>query len=118
MNGSTSDKFLYAVRNKKGLWFKNGRRYEDDNWVEDFQKARIYSRIGDARRTITCFMDDDDIANVVVFKVTEVRSIDDTERQEVRIDREEKKEKRKQLKKAKIKMEEAQREYQKQLSGV
>lgn len=48
--------FLYAVRNEKGQWFRRkGYGGSGDTWVDDFAKARIYSRIGPARGVISFF---------------------------------------------------------------
>lgn len=108
-----SNILFYAVRNKDGLWFKKSKRscYKD-NWVKEFEKARIYTRIVDARRVVTTVRGDDDIPGIVVFKVTEVRTIDDSERQDMRQDKEEKREKRRRVKKAKMKLGEAEKEYE------
>lgn len=104
---------FYAVRNKDGLWFKKSERsYYNDNWVKEFEKARIYTRIVDARRVVTTVRGDDDIPDIIVFKVTEVRTIDDSERQDIRQDKEEKREKRRCIKKAKMKLGKAEKEYE------
>lgn len=47
---------LYAVKNREGKWFRRkGYGGYGETWVADFSKARIYSRIGPARATVTFF---------------------------------------------------------------
>jgi hypothetical protein len=47
---------LYAVRNKEGQWFRRkGYGGYGKTWVDDFSKARIYTKIGPARGVITFF---------------------------------------------------------------
>ena len=105
---------LYAVRDKDGLYFTKSRSYED-SWVKDFKKARIYTRIGDARRVITTFMVEDDIPDVIVLDIVGSRVVDDRERQEIRIDKKDKDNKRSRVDNAKKKLEEADKEYKKSL---
>ena len=48
--------FLYAVRNSDGKWFRRkGYGGYGQTWVDDFTKARIYPKIGQARARITWF---------------------------------------------------------------
>lgn len=40
---------LYAIKNESGQWFRKGRY----GFVDDFSKARIYTKIGQARSIVT-----------------------------------------------------------------
>lgn len=45
---------LYTVRSKDGKWLRTkGYNGYGDNWVDDIQKAKIYTRIGPARSQVT-----------------------------------------------------------------
>jgi len=47
---------VYAVRNKKGQWFRaKGQGGYGKSWVDDINKAKIYPKSGGARRTVTWF---------------------------------------------------------------
>lgn len=45
---------FYLVRSQDGKWFRaKGMRGYGDSWVDDPQKARVYSKIGPARACVT-----------------------------------------------------------------
>lgn len=45
---------LYVVQNSEGKYFRaKGYGGYGDSWVEDINKARIYTKISNARRTVT-----------------------------------------------------------------
>jgi len=45
---------VYVVRNQEGKWFRSkGLNGAGDSWVDDFKKARIYTKIGPARSCVT-----------------------------------------------------------------
>ena len=47
---------LYAIKNQEGQWFRRkGYGGTGDTWVDDFGRARIYTRIGPARGVISFF---------------------------------------------------------------
>jgi hypothetical protein len=47
---------LYAVRNRDGKWFRSkGRGGYGDTWVADANKAKLYTKIGQARGRVTYF---------------------------------------------------------------
>ena len=74
---------LYAVRNQEGKYFKNiGYGGIGKNWVDSLDKARIYTKIGQARSRITYFAENHpsygrpELIELVVEKVVVV---DDSE---------------------------------------
>ena len=47
---------FYAVRNREGQWFhRKGMSGAGEHWREDVEEARIYNKIGHARRQVTYF---------------------------------------------------------------
>jgi hypothetical protein len=47
---------LFAVRNREGKWFRRkGYGGTGDSWVEEFARARIYTKIGPARGVVSFF---------------------------------------------------------------
>lgn len=47
---------VYAVRNTKGLFFRSkGYGGYGENWVKDLKDAKIYLKIGTARRVVTFY---------------------------------------------------------------
>jgi len=47
---------LYAVRNSDGKWFRSrGYGGYGDTWVEPLEKAKIYTKLGQARARVTFF---------------------------------------------------------------
>jgi len=80
-----SDELLvFGVRSKDGKWFRRkGFGGYGDSWVTELSRARIYNKIGHARTTVSFFAKQYPsygVPDVVEFKVTESRVIDETER--------------------------------------
>lgn len=75
---------IYAVQNQDGKWFRaKGMNGSGKTWVDDLKKAKIYPKIGPARRTITWFANtfpDFAIPALVKLKVTEIEVVVETER--------------------------------------
>jgi hypothetical protein len=48
---------MYAVRNSKGQWFQAKGRdsYNKKTWVDELEKAKFYTKIGQARARVTFF---------------------------------------------------------------
>ena len=47
---------LYVVRNREMKWFRaKGRDGYGDTWVDEIAKARIYTKLSQARATVTFF---------------------------------------------------------------
>jgi len=47
---------LYVIRNSAGQWFRaKGLNGSGNTWVDSLKDARIYTRIGPARGTVTFF---------------------------------------------------------------
>lgn len=47
---------LYIVVNQEGKYFRaKGRDGHGDSWITDIQKARIYTKLGPARSTVSFF---------------------------------------------------------------
>lgn len=75
---------MYAVQNQDGQWFRaKGMNGGGKTWVDDLKKAKIYPKIGAARRTVTWFANnfpDFAIPALVKLKVTEIEAVVETER--------------------------------------
>lgn len=116
MNDELNKLEFYAVRNREGQWFhRKGYSGTGDSWVEDVLQARIYNKIGHARRQVTFFAKNwpsFGVPEIVVFKVAEHHVIDETERFKKQREKEEKKAGIQRINTAKKRMEKAQREYE------
>jgi hypothetical protein len=79
---------LYAVRSQDGKWFRRkGYGGYGETWAEDFEKARIYNRIGPARGVVTWFAKrypEYGVPNLVRLVITKAVLVDETERVEKR----------------------------------
>ena len=79
---------LYAVRNKEGKWFRRkGYGGYGDTWADDFEKARIYNKIGPARGVVTWFAKrypEYGVPNLVRLIISKAELVDETERVEKR----------------------------------
>lgn len=79
---------LFAVRNQEGKYFhRKGYGGYGETWTSDFKKARIYTKIGQARAIVTFFADrwpEYGIPDVVQLMVTEVKVIKEEERVKTR----------------------------------
>lgn len=77
---------LYVVRNSEGKYFRaKGYGGSGESWVEDLQKARIYSRIGTARACVTFYATEpkykDFLPPVLVeLTISESKVLDEKER--------------------------------------
>lgn len=75
---------FFGVRSKDGKWFRRkGFSGYGESWVSELTKARIYNKIGHARQIVSFFAERHPsygVPDVVEFKVTESRVIDETER--------------------------------------
>lgn len=75
---------LYAVRNSEGKWFRRkGYGGYGKTWVDDFNKARIYNRIGPARGVISFFANnykEFPVAELVALEIENVIVLDETNR--------------------------------------
>ncbi len=87
---------LYAVRNKDGEWFRaKGYGGGGASWVDDIKKAKIYSKIGQARSRVTFFATnypEFGVPEIVKLKVSESEAVDETLRVEKSISSKKKKE--------------------------
>jgi hypothetical protein len=74
---------LYLVRNRKGKWFRaKGYEGSGDSWVEDINKARIYTKLAQARGRRTFFATnypDFGVPDIVELIVIGSRVIDDVD---------------------------------------
>lgn len=111
----TEELEFYAVRNKKGKWFRRkGYSGYGETWVDELSKARIYNKIGHARSQVTFFAENYPsygIPDIVVFKVIESHVINEKERLKKKREKAEKRSEIRRIKMAREKLEEAQREY-------
>jgi hypothetical protein len=76
---------LYAVRNSQGQWFRaKGYGGYGESWTDTFARARVYSKIGPARATISFFANSNKYPSpdLVRLCVTKVEVIDESERVE------------------------------------
>ena len=75
---------LYAVRNKKGKWFHaKGYSGYGDTWVDDINKAKIYTKIGQARGRVSFFANNYPkygTPDLIILKCTQMEVVDETER--------------------------------------
>lgn len=45
---------LYAIQNKEGEWFRRkGLNGSGESWVDNFEQARVFSKIGTARGVVS-----------------------------------------------------------------
>jgi hypothetical protein len=77
---------LFAVQNNQGQWFRaKGFGGHGNTWVDDFQKAKVYPKIGQARSRITFFATNYPTypaPKLVKLVISEVMVIDETDRVE------------------------------------
>lgn len=74
---------LYAVRNKKGQYFKNiGYGGHGKSWVDSLDKARIYTKIGQARSRVTWWAEnfpDYGAPELIELVIEKINVVDDSE---------------------------------------
>ncbi len=79
--------FLYAVRNSDGQWFRRkGYGGAGKSWVDNFESARIYNRIGPARAVISFFANnypEYPSPQLVQLVVNDIKVIDEASRVEM-----------------------------------
>jgi hypothetical protein len=79
---------LYAIRTKDGKWFhRKGYGGMGESWADDFEKARIYNKIGPARAVVTWFAKrwpEYGVPNLVRLVISKAELVDETERVEKR----------------------------------
>lgn len=77
---------LYTLRNQEGLWFRSkGYGGTGNNWVQDFSKAKLYSKIGPARGQISYYANhypDYPAPTLVKLLIGQIVEIDETDRVE------------------------------------
>jgi hypothetical protein len=77
---------LYAVRNQAGEWFRSkGRDGYGKSWTPYPDKAKLYTKIGQARGRVTFFATrwpEHGVPDIVEFAATAVRVVNETERVE------------------------------------
>jgi hypothetical protein len=127
-NNNTQELAFYVVQNNEGKFFRRkGYGGSGETWVDDFSKARVWSKISGARVTVGFF------ANhypkypppkIIKLTVSATEVIDETDRinaaKEKKRKREEKRavlEAERQLKVAKEELDRAKERYEKQLKG-
>jgi hypothetical protein len=75
---------LYAVRNREGRWFRSkGYGGYGDTWVADVEKAKLYTRIGQARGRVSFFASkwpEHGVPEIVVFTATPTGVLNETGR--------------------------------------
>ena len=73
---------IYLVRNQSGQFFRaKGYGGSGDSWVDDMKKARLYTKIGPAKSTVTFFSKKYpkfEVPSILVFEldVTQAKVID------------------------------------------
>jgi len=113
----TDDLTLYAVRNKEGKWFRRkGYGGYGETWTEDFSAARVYNKPGPARGVVSWFANrypEYGAPDLVALKISEVVVLDEAERVKTKRESRAAREKKADERRAKEKLEYAQREYDK-----
>jgi hypothetical protein len=75
---------VYAVQNNDGKFFRAvGYSGSGSTWVDDINKAKIYPKIGPARRTITWFANnypEYPVLKLLKLTVSNVEVVDETDR--------------------------------------
>ena len=75
---------LYAVRNREGRWFRSkGARGYGETWTPDVDKAKLYTKIGQARGRVSFFANkwpEFGVPDVVEFTATEARVLPEAAR--------------------------------------
>jgi hypothetical protein len=76
--------FLYAVRNKKGEYFRaKGYDGYGTNWVNELHRARIYTREGPAKSIVTWYANNHPeygIPELIKLVITKIEVVDQTKR--------------------------------------
>jgi hypothetical protein len=107
---------LYAVRNHEGRWFRSkGFGGYGNSWVDEIQKAKVYTRIGQARSRVTYFANahnDIPAPQLVELAVTQVSLVDESERIEKVKERKRTEKQRKAVRLAKEKRLRAEKEFE------
>jgi hypothetical protein len=80
-NNAPSEVRIYAVRNKKGQWFRRkGYGGYGESWVDDFKQARLYTKPGPARAVAGYFFNSGPqygCPDIVVFDLRFAEAIDE-----------------------------------------
>ena len=106
---------LYAVRNSEGKWFRRkGYGGGGDSWVDKFDKARIYAKIGHARAIVSYWSENYSsypTPIIVSLMIDRIEVLDESKRiAELKIKKAQAELKRKE-REVKYRVESAQREY-------
>jgi hypothetical protein len=113
---------FYAVRSKDGKWLRaKGYSGYGESWVTDILNAKIYPKIGNARRQITWWSNqypEYGIPEIVEFSITTGTIIDESDRVKISMEKKKKKEEMAEinlrkwyLKRAEDELKEAQEKY-------
>lgn len=104
---------LYAVRNREGKWFRSkGYGGYGPSWVDDVNKAKLYSKLGQARARVTFWYNtypEYGIPDIVVFKAEIAKVINEKNRQEEKLEKKQTSKKRAEVRRRKWAFEDAQR---------
>jgi hypothetical protein len=101
---------MFVVINHKGQYCRN-RDYNDTSWTDDIKKAKIYTKIGPARSTITWYssnIPDMPMPMLGVLPIRECRIVDESVRVESAKITKERRELEYQIKRAQRDLEKAQ----------
>lgn len=76
---------LYAVRNSEGKWFRSkGYGGYGDSWVTDVNKAKLYTKLSQAKARVTWWHNaypEYGVSQIVVFEAEQTKIIIDEKRQ-------------------------------------
>lgn len=107
---------FFAVRSKDGKYFRSVGYSGRSNWVDDIKKAKIYPKIGGARRRVTWFAKnypEYGVPDIIKITANQAVILNEAERVDKAIKSKEEKELKRQKEQAKIKLKAAEREFEK-----
>ena len=106
---------LYAVQSKDGKWLRaKGYSGSGNSWVENIEDAKIYPKLGNARRQVTWWSNhfpDFGIPLIIEFQITKGIIIDETERVKKSMEKKKTKEERMEVNQRKWELREAERKF-------
>lgn len=113
----TSDIAFFVVQNSDGAFFRRkGYGGSGETWVKTLSTARVWTKIGGARSTVTFFANhypNYPVPKIIKMTVAATEIIDENDRIEKAKAKRAKQERESELRESKRRMEEAQRDLQK-----
>ncbi len=113
----TSEIAFYAVQNSDGKFFRRkGYGGSGDTWVEGLKTARVWTKIGGARATVTFFANhypQYPTPKIIKMSIGSTEVIDETARVTAARDKKRKQEEEREVREAQYKLKQAEEDLQK-----